>query len=307
MSSTPPALLGNSGAPRWYAGPDHSFEEYLERLVGLGATSAEIVLHHGPYDERTARVHVIDPDWQSTVSAYQEQGIAVQLHVSLDVRFATSRWREDRDGLRSEFEPIWALMVTIAERQRRIALVLHGASDSYCSRDENESSTVGLLDWLASQIDRETLPAYAALELGAAKPGRPTAAARSRESTMRIVNHVGSERVGICWDIAHDQENAATEDSWTPEPDERFLRRVVHVHVHDLGGDGLAHYPLVIGNVPFENQLGALAALGQLPAITMEVRWLCATRLGDPWEMLRRSYQKVGEALNRIGARVTAP
>lgn len=295
-------LLGNSGAPRWYAGPDHSFDAYLEQLIRWGATSAEIVLHHGPYDERTERVHVIDPNWESTVSAYHDRGIAVQLHVSLDPRFATSRWREDRDALKSEFGPMLALLSTIADEQQRIVLVLHGASDARCSLKENESSTAGLLDWLASEFERESLPAYVALELGATKPGRPAAAARSRDSVMRIVTHVGSDYAGICWDVAHDRENDATDESWSEMPNERFLRHVVHVHLHDLGTDGLAHYPLVIGSVPFENQLGALAGLGPLPSITMEVRWLCATRLGDPWDMLGRSYLAVGQALDRIEA-----
>lgn len=292
--------LGNSGSPRWYTGPDHSFAGYLDHLTQWCSTSAEIVLHHGPYDERTARVHVIDPDWAVTVAGYQEHGIDVQLHVGLDRRFASSRWRDDRDGLRNEFEPILALAATIADRQEQIALVVHGASDTSASCEANDDATVGLLDWLASAFVTESLPVTAALELGAAKENLQTASARSRASVMEIVRRVGSDRVGICWDLAHDRENAGSEPDWDVVPDDEFLRRVVHVHLHDLGDDGLAHYPLVLGNVPFGAQLSALSAIGPLPSLTMEVRWLCATRMGEPWSMLGKSYEAVYDVLANL-------
>ncbi len=298
-------MLGNSGSPRWYAGPDHTFAEYLDRLATWGATSAEIVLHHGPYDERTARVHVIEPDWSFTVAEYQRRGIAVQLHVGLDRRFASSRWRDDRDGLKREFAPILALISTIADHQDRIVLVLHGAADVATSAQANDDATTGLLEWLAMEFETGTLPANAALELGAAKEGRQTASARSRASVLEIVQRVDSERVGICWDLAHDRENASIEPGWTVIPDDEFLRRVKHVHLHDLGEDGLAHYPLVLGSVPIAEQFTALSAAGPLPSLTMEVRWLCATRLGEPWTMLRKSYETVQHVLAGLRMRVS--
>ncbi len=292
--------LGNSGSPRWYDAPDRGFEAYLERLVEWGATSAEVVLHHGPYDERTARVHVIDPQWQATVRAYQGRGIAVQIHVSLDARFATARWRVDREGLTREFEPIIGLASEIAEMQERVAIVIHGAADPTAPLLENEDATTGLLEWLSSEITRRKLPALAAVELGAAKPGRETAAARSRSSVLRIVRKVDSKRVGICWDMAHDCENATSERDWSVDPGDDFLNNVVHAHLHDIGDDGLAHYPLVLGKVPFVEQLGCLSRIGPLPSMTMEVRWYCASRLGDPWEMLGGSYDVIWAAIDQL-------
>ncbi len=282
--------LGNSGSPRWYDAPNRGFHAYLDRLVEWGATSAEVVLHHGPYDERTARVHVVDPQWQATVRAYQERGIAVQIHISLDARFGTARWRVDREGLMREFEPIIGLTSEITELQERVAIVIHGAADPTALLFENEDATAGLLDWLSSEITTRKLPAFAAVELGAAKPGRESAAARCRASVLRIVRKVDSNRVGICWDMAHDRENAASETDWRVDPGDEFLNNVVHVHLHDIGDDGLAHYPLVLGTVPFVEQLGCLSRIGPLPSMTMEVRWYCASRLGDPWKMLGESY-----------------
>jgi sugar phosphate isomerase/epimerase len=295
-------LLGNSGSPRWYLDPDRSFAAYLDRLVEWGATSTEIVLHHGAFDERTARVHVIEPDWRTTIRAYRERGIAVQFHVSLDQRFATARWRRERDELRGEYQPVLRLLTEVAAEQQRLVLVLHGAADPLATLEENQDATVGLLDWLSDEFSTQSLPAFAAIELGAAKPGRKSSAARSRASVSEIVERVGSERVGICWDAAHDIENAAAEEGWTLIPSERFLLRVVHTHLHDIGDDGLAHYPLLVGKVPFAAQLEAVAKVGPLPSLTMEIRWYCASQLGDPWMMLSDSYAVVEQELRRIAA-----
>jgi sugar phosphate isomerase/epimerase len=293
-------LLGNSGSPRWYAAPEHTLDDYLDHLVDWGATSAEMVLHHGPYDERTARVHVIDPDWRFTSDAYHERGIAVQLHVSLDPRFATSRWRSDREGLQREYEPILVLVSSIVERQDRVVLVLHGAADPAAAADDNEAATIGLLDWLANRAQVSSLPLALSLELGAAKTGRESAAARSRQSILRIVERLPTEQVGICWDLAHDCENSTVDPEWTTIPAPDFLGRVNHVHLHDLDGQGMAHYPVLLGNVPYPEQFAALRRVGPLPSITMEVRWLCATRMGEPWTMLGESYRAVWKTIDEI-------
>ncbi len=295
-------LLGNAGSPRWYAGPERSFSTYLDMLEKVGATSTEIVLHHGPYDERTARVHVIDPDWESTVEAYHRRGMAIQLHVSLDQRFATSRWRVDREGLKSEYEPIISLALSAVERQERLSLVIHGASDPNVTLPQNEDATLGLIDWLADRFEDERASISVALELGAAKPGRETAAARSRDSVLRIVRRAASSAAGICWDVAHDIENSSDELDWSIDPGRDFLARVRHVHLHDVDDQGMAHYPLLLGTVPYKAQLDALLRSQPLPSMTMEVRWICASRLGEPWEVLIQSYRAVQSKLALLPA-----
>ncbi len=296
-------LLGNSGSPRWYTGDGRTFESYLDHLGACGATSAEVVLHHGPFDERTARVHVIEPDWLETVHAYQRRGIDVQFHVSLDQRFATSRWWYDRDGLKTEYEPIFSLCGTILERQDAARLVIHGSADPGLSLRQNEEVTVGLLDWLGTRLDAISLHIFVGLELGAAKPGRETAAARSRMSVETIVDRVGTPEVGICWDLAHDRENGLHDPAWRTVPEEAFLTKIVHIHLHDLGADGLAHYPLVLGTVPFTEQFEAMQQIATVPSVTMEVRWRCAMQLGDPWEMLTRSYEHVRSVMSAVEGR----
>lgn len=278
-------------------GEAERLEGYLANLRHWGATSAEMVLHHGPADERTARVHVLEPDWAPMIRRYRENGIAVQFHVSLDPRFATQRWLDEPDALKREYGLILGTLGEVAADQGHTALVLHGASNGRREHDENRAATVGLLRWLAEEVERLPGEASVALELGAAKTERPGAMARSRSDVLSIVEEVDSRRVGICWDLAHDRENAALEPDWAPVPPRDFLRHVVHVHLHDLDEEGEAHCPLVFEHVPFREQLAALAGVGPLPAVTMEIRWRCAARLGDPWELLGESYRVAEAAL----------
>ncbi|MER3487033.1 MAG: hypothetical protein C4345_14710, partial [Chloroflexota bacterium] len=56
-------LLGSAAAPRWWDLDPAQLDAYLARLLSWGATSAELVLHHGPADEQTARVHITQADW----------------------------------------------------------------------------------------------------------------------------------------------------------------------------------------------------------------------------------------------------
>lgn len=294
-------LLGNSGSPRWH---DGRFADYLALLEASGATLVELPLHHGPHDERTARVHVLEADWDAVVEAYRARDIAVQLHVSLDPRFATERWRDAPETLRAEYAPLLRLLAELAPEQESTALVLHGAADPALTRAENERATLGLLDWLADRL--APLPrTEVALELTARKPHYPTAAARDRASVLHIVEQLDAPHAGICWDLAHDLQNAAGESGWALVPDEAFLRRINHIHLHDLDRAAVAHYPLVLGGVPYPEQFDALARLGPLPSITMEVRWRCAARLGDPWELLAESYRRVEDVLTRLGAAPT--
>lgn len=293
------ALLGNSGSPRWYMGEPERLEAYLANLQAWGATSTELVLHHGPADIRTARVHVLEPDWEPMIRRYREIGIDCQFHVSLDARFATARWLDDPEALRREYAPILRVVGDTAAQQGRAVLVLHGADDPALAPEANRQATMGLLRWLAERV--ETLPGEVriGLELGAVKAHRPTAAARSRDDALEIVEVVDSPRVGICWDLAHDRANAAGEPGWTVVPTSDFLARVVHVHLHDLDEEGVAHCPLVFERVPFREQLGALGRNGGLPPVTMEIRWRCAARLGEPWDLLGRCYEIAGAAMGR--------
>jgi sugar phosphate isomerase/epimerase len=153
----------------------------------------------------------------------------------------------------------------------------------------NERGTSEFARHIAESLARYSEKAKVAVELRAEKRTRPTAAATTRDSVIRIVDQLDDALPGICWDVAHDFENFVMSGSEWNLPDPAFLSRVSHLHVHDIGDDGEAHCPLTIGRVPIEN---AITACNNVPVI-MEIRWRMAERMGDPWDVLAESYRTV--------------
>lgn len=81
--------------------------------------------------------------------------------------------------------------------------------------------------------------------------------------------------LGVTWDLGHTCWNAQQghDRSW---PDERFLRRVTHVHVHDLAESGRTHFPLDEGRAPLEGMVDRLRGVGYAGLWDLEVypeRW----------------------------------
>jgi sugar phosphate isomerase/epimerase len=60
---------------------------------------------------------------------------------------------------------------------------------------------------------------------------------------LDIARDVDSTKVGFCWDIGHALSSVA-QDRLELDPPSEFLRRVIHVHVHDVAPDGDTHWPL---------------------------------------------------------------
>jgi sugar phosphate isomerase/epimerase len=281
--------IGNSGSPRWYDCDLGRFEDYLDHIQESGATGAEIVIHDGDADEYTSRVHVLRPDWEPVVRRYHSRGLSLSVHGPLTPEFSPKQWREDPSGTIGRYDSILQQVSEIAEEQGSVTLILHALSDTRLTLDDNE---LGTAEYLAAVRDRATRfsdRVTIALELRAFRDTRPTAAATTRESVLRVVKQVRDEHIGICWDIAHDLESRlALGEEWE-DPDELFLRQVRHIHLHDLGPGDEPHYPPIVGRVPIHlaNRLS-----DEIPAV-MEVRWRMAERVGEPWYVLRQSYEAV--------------
>lgn len=103
--------------------------------------------------------------------------------------------------------------------------------------------------------------------------------------------------LGATWDLGHTAWNALVghDREW---PDERFLHRVTHVHVHDLAESGRTHFPLDEGRVPLDGMIERLQAVGYAGWWDLEVypeRWP-----DDPpraRERLQASLERLGEAI----------
>lgn len=282
-------VLGNSGAPRWYDCSLERFGAYLDLLGECSATSAEIVLHDGEADEFTSRIHVLRPDWEDVIQGYRYRGLDVFVHGPLTPEFSPLSWTHDPRETLARYQPVLHQVAEIAEDQGYTTLVLHGLADLDRDRAENERVTGHFLDTIAESLDRWTDKVTVAIELRAFRDVRPYAAATTRGSILRVVDYARHPSIGICWDVAHDLESHIIRSSPWKTPDRTFLERVRHLHVHDLGHDDEPHCPPTIGRVPIGE---AISELPEIP-VTMEVRWRMAERMGEPWEILRKSYDAV--------------
>ena len=288
-------LLGNSGAPRWYDCDAARFPHYLDQIVAAGATAAEIVLHDGEADEFTSRVHVVRSDWESVIDGYRSRGLWVSVHGPLTPEFSARHWNTARRELLNRYQPVLRQVADLAEEQGATNLVLHAAADPALDLLGNERVTAEFVQSIGELIGRWSSRVNVVLELRAENSARPSAAALSRASVLRILNLVNHSSVGICWDLAHDMENAiATGSGWTRPPD-AFLERVRHLHLHDLGEDGEPHCPPLIGRVPISDGPKLCPTVSAI----MEIRWRMAERMGAPWEILAKSYQAVLSQLAR--------
>lgn len=290
--------IGSAAAPRWWNLDHAALDAFLASLRVWGATSAELVLHHGPADEQTARVHILEADWAEVIHRVHAAGLICHVHAPLSSRFSLRRWRRAHGELQQAYLPILATADRIAQLQGQpCVLVVHGASEPGTSAAANATATVEFLQWAASLCDWQFPGVYLALELRRRNVDSPAPDA-SRSDLVALIDRAGSARAGICWDLGHDWENRLTEPDWAPVPDPAFLRRVIHVHAHDAGPDDAVHYPLVAGRVPIEEQSAALLASGYAGSITLEIRYRYAAALGEPLAMLRASYARMLAAVS---------
>lgn len=281
--------IGNAAAPRWYDLSRTRLEAYIDLLVEWGATSTELVLHRGEADERTARVHVLEEDWFPVFDRYRARGIVCHAHAPLHPRFKLDRWRNDPEGLRTDFLPVLEAVAEFSHRQGdENVFVVHGASgDPATARD----STAAFLTWATDEFERLSAGSRLAIELRRPRAADDQGLDRDREFLASFVRELGSDRIGICWDIGHDWEGRNLRAGPAPQPDDAFLAHVSHVHLHDAGGtDNAVHYPLQSSRIPWEELLTPLLERGYQEAITLELRYRFAKTMGDPWNVLGGSY-----------------
>jgi hypothetical protein len=250
-------------------------------------------------DVRGRRVHLLEPDWIPVSKRFQDAGFACQLHVSLDPRFALSRWATDRAGLQADHRPLIAAAIAISERQSTpVAFVIHATSSALAHSQNGIAESKGYFDWAGGLLADAEANVVLCPELRPARNGLDRRWDRSRVSIVSVVASLGHPNVGICWDLGHDWENRDKEAGWTATPDDEFLEWVRHIHVHDAGANGALHHPLGLGRVPWMEQIQLLRDCGYDRALTMEIRYRYALAAGEPWTVLASCYRRALEHLS---------
>ena len=116
-------------------------------------------------------------------------------------------------------------------RQESVTVTFHGLS--------GEEETVSALRSLNEKTKH--LPVKLALENNRDRPGAGYCV--SPERALAALEKAEADGIGICWDWGHDGWNLETYGERQEPLSERFLRRVIHTHIHGIY-EHTTHFPL---------------------------------------------------------------
>lgn len=280
--------IGAAAAPRWWGVDPHGLPDYLAHLRASGATSVELIVHHGPAARDPSSVHLDRSDWAYAVGEAARVGLHVDVHNSLDPRLRLDRWTTDRVGLETDLGPILDLLVTVEQRQAAPpAFVVHAVD----LPSSSQAVTQQVLAWLVAELDRRRCGAIVCVELRAGSGRGDGRFDRDRGRLEAFVEAQSSPAIGMCWDVANDWLTAARtgRDLASPRAAPPCVR---HVHLHGASGDGSLHAPLGDDTVPWAAALDLLEISGWSGSVTLEIRYRSARDLGDPWTVLAESVRR---------------
>ncbi len=290
--------LGNASAPKWFGLRAANVDAYVDQLISFGASSTELVLHHGPSDERNERVHIQEHDWDTVASAFQARNLHCNLHASLAPAFSLRRWAFEPRRLQAVYRPLLRFGAELVQRYGTSrVLVLHAANAKEKATEQNAQATAEFLEWALEESTALGGGLHCSIELR--HDGELTRERFDTDRAMlkRFVASVGDERVGICWDIGNDLQQSMLYKVAAFPPDHSFFSVVNHVHAHGRSAYGDMHNPLGPTDVNVIQYLEALAAANYSGSVTLEIRYRLAAAQGNPMEVLGRSYRLASDAL----------
>lgn len=279
--------FGPAAAPRWFNQDLNRFDQYLDLLAEAGATQLEFVLIPGAHSEEIGRVHLLEPYWTPAVMKANRRGFHVDVHAPLPAQYRMVEWLRDPAGYDSHFTRIARQLLEIEEVQEESPVYVLHAADNL--PDVTQTFIAHHLD----RLDQIGSDANLAIELRAPNSSDDNRFDRHLNSLIGVLEPIGSDRVGVCWDVAHDWER---DSSITPVTTE-LLRWIRHVHIHDNRLDGHVHAPLDSGVVPWRDALSQLKDAGYAGSVTLEIRYRYASEHGEPWSVLSESLRSVQSTL----------
>lgn len=208
------------------------------------------------------------PEWvemQTLIGACFAAGMKLCFHAPYrDPNRIEGFSRGRREEVKALFLPALCIAQDWAEEMGApVNVVFHGAHSTTLGRAELRQDTLEFLRWVLAVFPdiRVALENNHPPKTGELKVGE------TREGVLGIVEEIDHPNLGICWDLGHDYLSQGGE-----EVDPAWLARVIHVHVHDVDSQGIDHYPLIYGNVPYATWLPLLASARQLRVVTLELK-----------------------------------
>lgn len=273
--------LGLNMHPKWLQGGPP--EAFLLPLRDMGLRALEFPLDLTASDW---------PEMDALISACRALGFRLSFHAPYKGPYNAARFLGlQRERIERLLEPVIGYAAAVAREDGPTTLVVHGAKGKD-TREALRRDTEALLSWI-----RERAPnLYPALELRVREPD-VIKVGDSKADLLAVVSQSRVPRVGICWDLGHDARNGSA----AAPPG--FIKRVTHVHVHDLSPQGEDHYPLLFDNAPYRNSLRRLRRAGYAGPLILEVNGYFVARIakeeGIPFiQILRESFQEIADAFS---------
>ena len=247
--------IGFSMHPRWSDGI--GLEKFLSPLRAAGLSVLEYELDKN-----------LDM-WESSSHQMMEArdlGMQLSFHAPYRAPYSLVGYNgNQRKNIENQYGEMLELASALAAKDEDIkTVVIHAATAPQPARpDDLAADTISFLRWAC-----ETFPnLLLALENNHPASGNQVKVGASREGVLNIVSSVRHPHLRVCWDMGHDYLSGS---SIVPEPE--WLAEVAHVHVHDVNDNGVDHYPLVYGNVPFQPWLRALKKTGMKGTVVLELK-----------------------------------
>jgi sugar phosphate isomerase/epimerase len=268
--------------------------EILAYLRELGVEAVETPV--GPETQPDAlREHI-----RRCVSA----GMKVSLHPYSEATiFNLAYFSPEEDNPCRELHPRFFSLAAEAARLQQYPTVvnLHGAAGTPTdTREHLLDRSVAFFTWAREWCRRNAPQVHVTVELQIS-PNTDEARLRIGDTYEEVLAIVKQSRVGACWDFGHAYWNARRY-GWPIEPPEDLLRRIVHIHCHDVhGGD---HEPLVYNVVPWRQFIHLLGTAGFDGRVILEVGPSSFLRAGgiqtliDSIQALRDCIQQCRTELN---------
>lgn len=241
-------LVGFSMHPRWvFAGTPADF---LKPLQDVGLEAVEFGLD------------INDADWprfEPLMEECRRLGLALCFHAPYLPPYNLCGFAgQDRVQVEIDYAPT----LDIAARYGPAPVVIHGANSTTRPRHDLFADTVAFLKWALERYPSLTF----ALENLISGPQRVKIGS-NRPEVLSIVEEIDDPNLGICWDLGHDVMNDIFD-----LPTRGWLRHVCHAHLHDVNEQGVDHFPLMYGRVPYERWLPALVKAGFQGIISLELK-----------------------------------
>lgn len=226
--------IGFTMHPLWLTGI--SLEDFLAPLQDAGLNALEFLLdaHQQEWEQ-----------FKPLMTACSDKGLYLSFHFPYSKSYSLDGFNEKKQT--PSLEELASILALAQEfsvsAECPAVVVVHGAKSKTSPREQLYTDTLAFLRWALEGFPQLM---FALENLGPAAAGE-IKIADTRQEVLALLQDLADPRVGICWDLGHDALHHRPD-----LPSSQWLKKVIHVHLHDINAAGLDHFPLVYDRVPYK-------------------------------------------------------